>query len=134
VVTDTRKTRSGPPRWLAKAVEPLATLVAGRRWLPLWAIVHHVGRKSGKAYAVPIALIPTRSNDIFMIGLPWGIRTNWAQNVVAAGGATVTWKGGEHAATNPRIISTDEAVTLAKGPARRIVGSGRFPGFLVLDR
>jgi deazaflavin-dependent oxidoreductase (nitroreductase family) len=100
----------------------------------LWAIVHHVGRKSGKAYAVPIALIPTRSNDIFMIGLPWGIRTNWAQNVVAAGGATLTWKGGEHSATNPRIIGTDEAVTLAKGPVRRVVGSGRFPGFLVLDR
>jgi deazaflavin-dependent oxidoreductase (nitroreductase family) len=134
VVTDTRKTRSGPPRWLAKAFEPLATLVAGRRWFPLWAVVHHVGRRSGKTYAVPIAVIPTRSNDIVMIGLPWGTRTNWVQNVLAAGGATLTWKGGEHVVTNPRIVDTDEAVALAKGPVRRVVSSGRFPAFLLLDR
>jgi deazaflavin-dependent oxidoreductase (nitroreductase family) len=134
VVTDTRKTRSGPPRWLAKAFEPLATLVAGRRWFPLWAVVHHVGRRSGKTYAVPIAVIPTRSNDIVMIGLPWGTRTNWVQNVLAAGGATLTWKGGEHVVTNPRIVDTHEAVALAKGPVRRVVSSGRFPAFLLLDR
>lgn len=133
MVTD-RKPRSGPPRWAVKLAEPVANLMAGRRWFPLWAIVHHRGRKSGREYAVPIALIPTRGDDIVMIGLPWGIQTNWAQNVLAAGGATLTWKGGEHVVTRPRIIGADEAVSLAKGPVRRVVGSGRFPGFLVLDR
>ena len=81
---------------------------------------------------MPIALIPTRSDDILVIGLPWGIQTNWAQNVLAAGGATLTWKGGEHAVTHPRIVRADEAVTVVKGPVRRLVSSGRFPGFLVL--
>lgn len=117
-----------------KAAEPFATALAGRRLFPLWAIVHHRGRKTGKEYAVPIALIPTRSEDILLIGLPWGIQTNWAQNVISAGGATVTWKGSEHAVTGPRIIGTEEAAALAKGPVRRLVASGRFPGFLLLTR
>jgi deazaflavin-dependent oxidoreductase (nitroreductase family) len=122
-----------PPARLVKATTPLARRLAGHAWFPLWAVMHHVGRRSGTEYAVPVAIVPT-SDTIFLVGLPWGEKTNWAQNVLAAGGATVTWKGRGWSGTNPRIVAPEAAVALAKGPLKRVVGSGRFPAFIVLDR
>lgn len=95
--------------------------------------MHHRGRKSGTEYRTPIAVVPTVADDVFLIGLPWG-KTNWARNVLAAGEATVTWKGRDHPATDPRLIEPDEAAALATPRFRRIVGSGRFPLFLLLKR
>jgi hypothetical protein len=46
----------------------------------------------------------------------------------------VTWKGRDWAATNPRVITAEQAAALAKAPLRRLVGSGRFPAFIGLDR
>jgi deazaflavin-dependent oxidoreductase (nitroreductase family) len=132
-VTDTKKA-SPPPSWAIKATAPVARLLAGRRWFPLWAVMHHRGRKSGTEYAVPVAIIPTHRKDVFLIGLPWGERTNWAQNVLAAGGATVTWRGREYAASAPRIVGVDVAVAEAKPPLRRVLASGRFPAFIELQR
>lgn len=112
----------------------MARLLAGRAWFPLWGVVHHVGRRSGTPYAVPVALVPVRADDLFLIGLPWGPRTNWARNVLAAGDATVTWKGRDWAAVSPRLAGPQEAAALARGPFRRLLESGRFPAFIVLDR
>ena len=124
----------GPPRWAVRASAPLALAMSGRRWFPLWAIIHHRGRKSGTDYATPVAVIPTVATDVFLIGLPWGPKTNWARNVLAAGGATVRWKGHDHRATEPRLIEPEDAAALATPLFKRIVGSGRFPVFLVLTR
>src|SRR6476646_2211962 len=90
------KRRSGPPRWVTTAMEPFVRAFSGRRWFPLYAIVRHRGRRSGTSYATTVAIIPTVSQDVLLIGLPWGPKTNWARNVVAASGATVTWKGRDH--------------------------------------
>jgi deazaflavin-dependent oxidoreductase (nitroreductase family) len=133
-MTDATKGAGQAPSWAVKATAPVAKVLAGRRWFPLWGVMHHRGRKSGTEYAIPVALIPTRSQDIFLIGLPWGVKTNWAQNVLAAGGATVTWKGRDYVATNPRIVGPQAAVGEARGPLRRVVGSGKFPAFIELRR
>ena len=122
----------GPPRWAVRASEPLARALAGRRWMPLWRIIHHHGRRSGTAYATPIALVPTVSEDLFLIGLPWGAKTNWARNVLAAGEATIAWKGRDHRATGPRLIEPAEAAALSKPAFRTVVG--RFPAAIVLTR
>ncbi len=122
-----------PPARLVKITSPLARRLAGHSWFPLWAVMHHVGRKSGIEYAVPVAIVPT-SGAVFLVGLPWGATTNWARNVLSAGGATVTWKGRDWSASNPRIVGLDIAANLTKGPLKRVVGSGRFPAFLLLDR
>jgi len=124
--------RSAPPRLLIQVTEPLAVVFAGRRWMPLWGIIHHRGRRSGTEYATPIATIPTVDEGLILIGLPWGLHTNWARNVVAAGGATLTLRGGRHTATDPRIVDGSVATTLAKPFFRFIVG--RMPGAIVLSR
>lgn len=128
---DTRKGgASWPPRALVKATEPVALALAGRRFIPLWAVIHHRGRKSGKAYAAPVAIVPTVDPDDILIGLPWGPRTNWARNVVAAGAATLTWKGAEHTASSPRIVDPSAAAARAK-PLFRVVVK-RMPAAIVL--
>ncbi|MGO4103719.1 nitroreductase family deazaflavin-dependent oxidoreductase [Leifsonia sp. YAF41] len=122
----------GPPRWAVRASEPFARALAGRRWVPLWAIVHHRGRRSGTLYATPIALVPTVSSTDFLIGLPWGAQTNWARNVLAAGGATITWKGRDYEAIAPRLIEGKEAAALSKPAFRPVVG--RFPAAIALTQ
>ncbi|MFH8249249.1 nitroreductase family deazaflavin-dependent oxidoreductase [Microbacterium sp. B2969] len=113
-----------------RAFEPVARALAGRRWFPLWAVIHHHGRRSGTEYATPIAVIPTADKSIVLIGLPWGTNTNWARNVVAARGADLTWKGRTIRTTDPRIVDSPEATELARPFVRFVVR--RMPGAIVL--
>jgi deazaflavin-dependent oxidoreductase (nitroreductase family) len=115
-----------------RATEPVARALAGRRWFPLWAVIHHRGRRSGTAYATPIAVIPSADRGIILIGLPWGRDTNWARNVVAAGGADLTWRGRDERTASPRIVAPAEAAPLARAPFRFVVR--RMPAAIVLTR
>lgn len=103
----TTTTPSGGSWRMARATAPMAKVLAGRRFFPLWAVVHHTGRKTGRNLSLPVALLHT--DDSFLITLPWGPRTNWVRNVVAARGCTITWKGTEHHATLPRILDASQA-------------------------
>lgn len=122
----------GPPRWLVNASAPIARALAGRRWVPLWALIRHRGRRSGTAYETPIAVVPTTDASIVMIGLPWGVTTNWARNVVAAGGASLRWRGRDVELVHPRIVDGPAAERLAKAPLRPVLK--RFPAAIVIER
>lgn len=91
----------------ARATNGFARTLAGHRLVPLWAVVHHRGRTSGRELSVPVALLSTP--ETFVVTLPWGPRTNWVRNVVAAGGCRVRWKGRDHEAHDPRVVGRDEA-------------------------
>ncbi|WES64670.1 nitroreductase family deazaflavin-dependent oxidoreductase [Microbacter sp. GSS18] len=124
---------SGSPLQTARRLtEPVARSLAGHRAFPLWAVIHHRGRRSGAEYATPIAVVPTYDEGVVLIGLPYGLDTNWARNVVAAGGATLAWKGAEHRTSAARIIDADEAAALAKAPFHAVVK--RMPGAILLER
>lgn len=129
-VTDASR-RSGPPR-AAKRFEPIANALAGRRWFPPWAIVHHRGRRSGAEYATPVEIVPSREKDVVLVCLPWSANTNWARNVVSAGGATLTWRGREQQTVDPRIMTGPEASSLARGLFRPVVK--RMPAAIVLRK
>lgn len=120
----------GPPRVLVKATEPIANALAGHRAFPLWAVIHHRGRRSGTTYATPIAVIPTVDPALVLIGLPWGPQTNWARNVVAAGSADLTWKGAARRVSAPRVVDPEEAAALARPLFRAVVE--RMPAAIVL--
>jgi deazaflavin-dependent oxidoreductase (nitroreductase family) len=123
---------SKPPARLVKLTSPLARQVAGRRWFPLWAVVHHRGRRSGQAYAVPVAVLVTPTT--FVIGLPWGPPTNWAQNVLAAGGCTMRWKGLDHHLTDPELVDREVALRAAAAWQRPVIGRFTYLAFLQLRR
>ena len=78
----------------------LARPLAGRRVLPLWAVLEHRGRSSGTVRRTPVVAL--RTGDGFMIPMPFGPSTQWTQNVIAAGEATLTWKGRDGACRTRR--------------------------------
>lgn len=115
-----------------RTLNPLALRMAGRRWLPVWARLSHRGRRSGKEYQIPVAVLVTP--DSFVIALPWGTQTNWVQNVLAAGECTIFWKGADHHATQPRLVDTKVALAAANRFERAIIARVNFPAFLELQR
>ncbi|MEO7268780.1 MAG: nitroreductase family deazaflavin-dependent oxidoreductase [Knoellia sp.] len=123
---------NGPPPG-AKYFNKLAVQVAGRRHVPVWAVVKHRGRKSGREYEAPVAVLTTP--DAFIIGLPWGKGTDWVRNLRAAGGGTVHWQGRDETVTDPKFVSAE--VALAAAPAVLRLALERLPGggdFLQLSR
>jgi deazaflavin-dependent oxidoreductase (nitroreductase family) len=91
----------------ARVTAPTARRLAGRRFFPLWAVVHHRGRRTGRELSVPIAV--RVSPDRFVVALPWGPDTNWARNVLAAGGCVVRWRGADHRVTRAELVGRPEA-------------------------
>ena len=92
---------------IARILGPLNRPIAGRRLFPLWAVLHHRGRRSGREYAIPVAVRVT--TDGFFIALPFGERTQWARNVIASDGCTLRWRARDYAVSDPRIIGAEEA-------------------------
>ena len=98
---------SVPIRWIARPLGPLARPIAGRRWFPFYAVLHHVGRSSGKPYATPVVAL--RAPDGFLVPLPFGDATQWAKNLFAAGAGSLTFAGREHRVVDPTIIDRGDA-------------------------
>ena len=118
---------SDPLRRLIAATNPILRPLAGTRWFRLWGVIHHTGRKSGKPYATPIVCRP--HGDGFVIPMPFGERTNWVNNVLAAGGATIRWAGRDYRVSNPRVIDASTAITAFSGIQRALLprfGISRF--------
>jgi deazaflavin-dependent oxidoreductase (nitroreductase family) len=123
---------AGPPA-SAKQFNKVAVRLAGHRFFPLWAVLRHQGRASGKDYSTPIAVIPTPTT--FVIGLPWGRGTDWVRNVRAADGCTIRWKGREFTCTDPTFVDKTVALAAAKGLTRRAIERRDMAGgFLQLTR
>ena len=103
---------------------PIGRSLAGTRWFPLWAILRHTGRKSGTQYAIPIVALP--SADGFLIPLPFGQRTQWLQNLLAAGGAGIRSKGREFSVDQPELVNLDDPVVQRAVPRPFRVASRRL--------
>jgi deazaflavin-dependent oxidoreductase (nitroreductase family) len=107
--------RRQPPA-LAQKFNAVAAKLAGHRILPLWALVRHRGRKSGKTYHTPIAVLGSTSDAVY-IGLPWGRGTDWVRNL-QAGGGTLAWKGQTFAVTEPAFVEKTEVLAGTSGLRR----------------
>lgn len=86
----------------ARILNPTLVRLAGTRWIPLWAIVRHRGRRSSRWYATPVAI--GHREDALFIPLPFGTTAQWLRNVVAAGECAIRWKGVEHTMVDPEIV------------------------------
>jgi deazaflavin-dependent oxidoreductase (nitroreductase family) len=85
----------------------MALPVAGRRFFPLYGVIHHIGRKSGTEYDTPVVV--REATDGIYVPLPFGESTNWYRNAVAAGGIRVTWKGRDQWFANPTVVDREAA-------------------------
>ena len=78
-----------------------------------FAIVGHVGRRSGKPYETVIWVWPTTEG--FVIALTYGSQVDWYRNLLAAGGGTVFWHHRRYTVGKPEPI--DAAAALPAFPA-----------------
>ena len=94
-------------RALARFVNPLTLLIAGRRWMPVVGVIHHRGRKSGRMYATPLGMRPL--GDAFVMPRTFGENAAWYLNVKAAGWCVVTYRGREYTLVEPQVIEYSAA-------------------------
>jgi deazaflavin-dependent oxidoreductase (nitroreductase family) len=97
--------------------------------LPGFAIVIHVGRRSGREYRTPVNLF--RSGDSYVIALTYGADAQWVRNVLAAGGCRVLTRGREITLTGPRIVR-DPRRGLVLAPVRPILAAIGVDEFMLL--
>ena len=88
----------------------LVLTLAGTRLLPLYGVVEHRGRRSGRTFRTPVVARPTA--DGFVVPMPWGENTDWYRNVRAAGECIIRWKGRDYSLVQPELID-EEAVARA---------------------
>lgn len=112
---------------LIRATGPIMSPFAGRRFFPLWAILEHRGRKSGRLYRIPV--VARRTPDGFIIPMPFGEGTDWVRNVLAAGTCAIVWKGRRYQADQAETIGTEDAAPAFDRVQRRllpVIGIERF--------
>jgi deazaflavin-dependent oxidoreductase (nitroreductase family) len=102
-------------------------------WLvPPLAVVHHVGRKSGRAYRTPVVAFASAKG--FVIPMTYGRDVDWARNLVAASGGEVEQQGRRVALRNPRIVDFGAAEPHLPAALRAFFRAVDLPGYVLLDR
>lgn len=83
------------------------------------ALLHHVGRKSGKAFVTP--LTAHKSEDTIIIPMPYGTETDWLRNLQAAGQGVVELDHLSYSVDEPEVVPVDEVMALLSPMVARIV-------------
>jgi deazaflavin-dependent oxidoreductase (nitroreductase family) len=101
-------------------------------WLvPPLAVVHHVGRKSGRRYRTPVVAFRTAKG--FVIPMTYGRDVDWARNLVKAHGGAVEQMGRRFGVRNPRIADGKVAAPHLPALVRPILRLADFPGYVLAD-
>jgi deazaflavin-dependent oxidoreductase (nitroreductase family) len=108
----------------------IARRLAGRA--PGFAIVEHVGRRSGRTYRTPVNIF-RNGEDRYVIALTYGRDSQWVRNVLAAGGAEVVTRGRRLRLVEP-VVVRDEQRTMMPAGVRSVLGVIRVDDFMVLRR
>jgi deazaflavin-dependent oxidoreductase (nitroreductase family) len=105
---EVRDMKSQPhfPKWLP-AFNRFARRFAGVSRTP-FAMLYHVGRRSGKTYEIPIIVMPFRGGFVF--ALTYGTEVDWYRNVLAAGRANLLWHNQEYTLENPEPLDAQTAL------------------------
>jgi len=97
--------------------------------LPGFAIVTHVGRRSGTVYHTPVNVF--RHGNRYVFALTYGSGANWARNVLAAGRCEIRTRGTTVRLVEPELF-TDPARGPVPIPARWILGLIHVDEFLAM--
>ena len=82
-----------------------------------WQVIDHVGRSSGRAYRTPIEALAVDDGFLFM--LVYGSRSDWVQNVLGSGRATLEIDGGTVDLVDPEVITAEQAFERLPAGAKR---------------
>jgi deazaflavin-dependent oxidoreductase (nitroreductase family) len=90
--------------FVKRFVNPALRNLTGLPFGP-FGLLRHVGRRSGKAYAIPIMVWPVA--DGFVIELTYGRKVDWLRNLQAAGGGSLRYHRREFALQKPEFIDAE---------------------------
>jgi deazaflavin-dependent oxidoreductase (nitroreductase family) len=101
----------------ARVINPVTRPFAG--WLPGFAVLSHVGRRSGRTYRTPINVF--RLGDHYLFALTYGSDVDWVKNVLAAGGCEMRTRGRDVRLVEPELI-VDPELRLLPWPLGALLG------------
>ena len=105
----------------------LMGLIAGKRGSPI-ALLHHIGRVSGKWYATPIISVPMDGS--FLFALTYGDHVDWYRNILSSGSAELTWRGNRYELTGVTKVAKEVGRSYFPFPFRRILKWMDTEGFI----
>ena len=108
-------------------VNPVSRLVAGR--LPLFGVIHHVGRRSGRPYRAPVNVF--RDGSDYLVALTYSSQVDWVRNVLAAGGCELETQGRRVRLTDPEVF-VDRQRRLMPFPVRQFLALVNVSEFMRL--
>ena len=108
-------------------LNPLILRFAGTRFFP-FAVVQHVGRRSGKHFETPIIARPAKGG--FVIALTYGSDVDWYRNLQAAGGGVLRWHSKEYPVAAPQPLDPARAYPAFPLPLRIFLRLNRTEEFL----
>jgi len=93
-----------------------------------FAVVRHMGRRSGKSYETTIMVWPMAEG--FVIALTYGPQVDWYRNLLAAGGGTLLWHRRVYTIGKPEPIDAKTALTAFPAFFRLILGRSGTQDFV----
>ncbi|MCV7398163.1 nitroreductase family deazaflavin-dependent oxidoreductase [Mycobacterium paraseoulense] len=124
----------GLARFNRHVTNPIQRLWAG--WLPPFAIVEHVGRRSGTPYRTPVNVFSTEVDGKpgVAILLTYGPDRDWLKNLTAAGGGRMRRNGKSFGLADPRVVSNAEAAEHVSPGVRGIFARLPFEQAVLLTK
>ncbi|KAA1252091.1 nitroreductase family deazaflavin-dependent oxidoreductase [Mycobacterium simiae] len=113
---------------------PIQRLWAG--WMPLYGILEHVGRRSGKPYRTPLVVCRAERDGqpAVVIMLTYGPNRDWLKNLTAAGGGRMRRSGKTFRVTDPQVMPKAEAASHVARGLRPIFARLPFEQAVLLTR
>lgn len=121
-------------RFNRRVTNPIQRLWAG--WAPMYGILGHVGRRSGKPYRTPLTVFSTsegQHNGVAVL-LAYGPDRDWLKNVMAAGGGRMRRHGTTMNLRDPRVVSKAEAAAQVARSSRWLFIRMPFDQAVLLTR
>jgi deazaflavin-dependent oxidoreductase (nitroreductase family) len=103
---------------LKNTLNPVTRRLARAPFGP-FAVIQHVGRRSGKHYETPI--MARVAPDGFVIELTYGYDVDWHRNVLAAGGCTLIWHGQAFAIYKLEKLPSDVGMAAFAAPQQLVL-------------
>jgi deazaflavin-dependent oxidoreductase (nitroreductase family) len=100
-------------------------------FVPPLAVVHHVGRKSGRRYRTPVVAFRTKAG--FVIPMTYGRDVDWARNITHAQRCEIEQMGERFSLRNPRVVAFKAAEAQLPTLARPLLRAADFPGYVLAD-